>query len=169
MAANLNYRVTVSGTQGDRFAEILSPEALEFVARLDNAFAGRRRELLDARRLRREQLNSGEEQLDFLSETADIRHDESWRVAGAAPGLADRRVEITGPTDRKMTLNALNSGAKVWLADFEDATSPTWQNVVSGQINLFDAIGGDIDFTVPSRTGSGKRYVIGEGPATIVV
>ncbi|MGH3515832.1 MAG: malate synthase A [Haloechinothrix sp.] len=174
MAANLNYRITVSGVQSDRFDEILTSEALEFVARLDNVFAGRRRELLDARRLRREMLNSGEEKLDFRADTAAIREDDSWRVAGAAPGLTDRRVEITGPTDRKMTVNALNSGAKVWLADFEDATSPSWQNVVSGQINLFDAIGGDIDFSVPSRdtrtrAEAGKRYVIGDNPATIVV
>ncbi|SFP29518.1 malate synthase [Amycolatopsis arida] len=158
-------RPEVAGPQGDRFDEILTPAALDFVARLDNAFAGRRRELLDARRLRRERLSTGEETLDFLPETRAIREDDTWRVAGAAPGLEDRRVEITGPTDRKMTVNALNSGARVWLADFEDALSPTWHNVIGGQLNLYDAIRRNIDFT----TEGGKRYRIGEHPATIVV
>ena len=78
--------------------------------------------------------------LDFLEETRDVREDDSWRVADPAPGLVDRRVEITGPTDRKMTVNALNSGAKVWLADHEDANTPLWENVVGGQLNLRDAI-----------------------------
>ncbi|RSN65295.1 malate synthase A [Amycolatopsis sp. WAC 04182] len=164
MVEKLNYRIDVCGPAGDRFDEILTPAALDFVAKLDNAFAGRRRELLDARRLRREKLQSGEEPLDFLPGTRAVRHDSSWSVAPAAPGLEDRRVEITGPTDRKMTVNALNSGAKVWLADFEDATSPTWHNVIDGQINLFDAIRRNIDFT----TEGGKRYTIGDEPATIV-
>ncbi|QWF83320.1 malate synthase A [Amycolatopsis sp. CA-230715] len=164
MASKLNYRVDVAGPAGPRFDEILTPAALDFIARLDNAFAGRRRELLDARRLRREKLASGEENLEFRRETRSVREDPTWQVAGAAPGLEDRRVEITGPTDRKMTVNALNSGAKVWLADFEDATSPTWHNVVDGQLNLFDAIRRDIDFT----TENGKRYTIGDEPATIV-
>ncbi|MQA63928.1 MAG: malate synthase A [Actinophytocola sp.] len=165
MATSLSYRIAVSPTTSNRSDEVLTPAALEFVARLDNEFAGRRRELLDARRLRRDELNAGERNLDFLPETAPVREDSTWQVAGAAPGLEDRRVEITGPTDRKMTVNALNSGAKVWLADFEDATSPTWSNIVSGQVNLYDAIGGDIDFT----TDAGKRYAIGDDPATIVV
>ncbi len=164
MVEKLNYRIDVCGPAGDRFDEILTPAALDFVAKLDNAFAGRRRELLDARRLRREELQSGEKPLGFLPETRSIRDDGSWSVAPAAPGLEDRRVEITGPTDRKMTVNALNSGAKVWLADFEDATSPTWHNVIDGQLNLFDAIRRNIDFT----TGAGKRYTIGDEPATIV-
>ncbi|MEU6644228.1 malate synthase A [Saccharomonospora sp. NPDC046836] len=163
MADTLNYRLEVAGPVGERFDEILTPAALEFVAKLDNAFAGTRRELLDARRRRRERITSGHEQLGFLPETRWIRSDPSWQVAPPAPGLEDRRVEITGPTDRKMTVNALNSGARVWLADFEDATSPTWRNVVDGQLNLFDAIRRDIDFT-----DNGKRYVIGEDPATIV-
>ncbi len=164
MPSPFPYRLHVTGTPGDRFDEILTPAALDFVAKLDNAFAGRRRELLDARRLRREELQSGEKPLGFLPETRAIRDDESWHIAPAAPGLEDRRVEITGPTDRKMTVNALNSGAKVWLADFEDATSPTWHNVIDGQLNLFDAIRRNIDFT----TSAGKRYTIGEEPATIV-
>ncbi|MBK1786087.1 malate synthase A [Prauserella cavernicola] len=163
MADTLNYRLEVAGPAGDRFDEILTPAALEFVAKLDNAFAGRRRELLDARRRRRDRIASGEEQLGFLPETRRIRGDDSWQVAPVAPGLEDRRVEITGPTDRKMTVNALNSGAKVWLADFEDATSPTWSNVVGGQLNLYDAIRRDIDFT-----DKGKHYTVGDDPATIV-
>src|SRR5690606_28951570 len=106
---------------------------------------------------------SGEETLGFLPQTQRIRNDETWQVAPPAPGLEDRRVEITGPPDRKMTVNALNSGAKVWLADFEDETSPTWHNIVSGQLNLYVAIRRNIDFT-----DRGKRYVIGYEPATIV-
>ena len=94
---------------------------------------------------------------DFLPLTAGIRADPGWRVAGPGPGLEDRRVEITGPTDRKMTINALNCGAKVWLADMEDATSPTWTNVIGGQHSLFDAIRGQIDFTSPE----GKEYRVG--------
>ncbi|MFB9686665.1 malate synthase A [Amycolatopsis plumensis] len=164
MVDRLNYRIEVTGPVEGRFAEILTPAALDFLAKLDNTFAGRRRELLDARRTRREELQSGEKPLGFLPETRRIREDESWHVAPTAPGLEDRRVEITGPTDRKMTVNALNSGAKVWLADFEDATSPTWHNVIDGQINLYDAIRRNIDFT----TEAGKRYTIGDDPATIV-
>jgi len=164
MADSKNDRIEVTGPTGDRFDEILTPAALGFIAKLDNAFAGRRRELLDVRRHRREALAAGEESLDFLAETRGVRDDPDWQVAGAAPGLVDRRVEITGPTDRKMTINALNSGAKVWLADFEDASAPTWHNVVDGQLNLYDAIRRDIDFT----SESGKRYTVRDDPATIV-
>ena len=102
---------------------------------------------------------------DFLSETKQIREDPDWRVAGPAPGLVDRRVEITGPTTRSMTVNALNSGAKVWLADFEDATSPTWPNIIAGQLSLIDALDRRIDFTAES----GKEYRLGENIPTIVV
>ena len=177
MARKLHYRVEVVGSAGPRFDEILTPAALDFVARLDNEFAGRRREALDARRRRRDRIRSGEETLGFLPETRSIREDDEWGVAGPGPGLEDRRVEITGPTDRKMTVNALNSGAKVWLADFEDATSPTWHNIIDGQLNLFDAIRRDIDFTTVSNAASagestsadsGKRYTIGDDPAVIV-
>ncbi|EHR52084.1 malate synthase A [Saccharomonospora marina XMU15] len=164
MADRLQDRMKVSGPEGERFEQILTPSALEFIAKLDSAFAGRRRELLDARRRRRERIASGEETLGFLPETRALRADESWQVAHPAPGLEDRRVEITGPTDRKMTVNALNSGARVWLADFEDATSPTWRNIVGGQLNLYDAIRRNIDFT-----DNGKRYTVGDEPATIVM
>jgi malate synthase len=148
----------------DRFDEILTPEALHFLTRLHDQFAGRRHDRLAARMESRKQITNGRN-LRFLPETAAIREDPSWRVAGAGPGLHDRRVEITGPTDRKMTINAMNSGAKVWLADQEDATSPTWQNVIGGQVNLRDAIRRQIDFTTPE----GKTYALGEETPTIVM
>ncbi len=154
----------VVGADRPGFEEILNPEAIDFVVTLDSRFAARRSVLLAARRVQRMRLLSGAE-LDFLPSTATVREDSSWRVASPAPGLLDRRVEITGPPERKMTVNALNSGAKVWLADFEDANSPTWDNVVGGQRNLLDAVRRNIDFT----TDSGKRYTIGADPATIVV
>jgi malate synthase len=157
-------RVQISGPSGDRFDEILTPEAVDFLVALDSEFAARRVALLDTRRARRARYTEGEVP-DFLPETAAIRDDPSWRVAPPAPGLVDRRVEITGPTDRKMTVNALNSGAKVWLADFEDATSPTWANIIGGQLNLLDAVNRRIDFTSPE----GKRYALGGSLATIVV
>src|SRR5207237_6822029 len=167
MVDRLNYRIEVTGEVDGRFAEILTPAALDFLAKLDNTFAGRRRELLDARRVRREELQSGEKPLGFLPETRRGRDDESWHVAPTAPGLEDRRVEITGPTDRKMTVNALNSGAKVWLADFEDANTPLWDNMITGQLNLKDALDRSIDFTSPE----GKSYWLAPDDelATIVV
>ncbi|GHF81285.1 malate synthase [Amycolatopsis bartoniae] len=163
MSTRFTSRIDIAGPRGERFDEILTPAAVDFIAKLDNAFAGRRRELLDARRRRCEELASGERSLEFLPETRWIRNDSSWQVAQPAPGLEDRRVEITGPTDKKMTVNALNSGAKVWLADFEDALSPTWANVIGGQLNLYDAIRRNIDFE-----SNGKQYRVGDNPATIV-
>lgn len=161
----LQHRVEIVPSALPGADRILSPAALEFVAELDNEFAARRCELLARRRERNAALSKGEERLGFLPETLAIREDPTWRVAPEAPGLVDRRVEITGPPDRKMTVNALNSGAKVWLADFEDASSPTWDNVVGGQMNLREAIAGTLDFTAPN----GKRYAVGSDPATIVV
>jgi malate synthase len=143
----------ITGPQQERDDEVLTPRALELVALLHRELNGRRRELLDNRRQRVRALADGGT-LDFLPETAHIREDDSWRVADPAPGLVDRRAEITGPTDRKMTINALNSGAKVWLADHEDANTPLWENVIGGQLNLKDAIGRTIDFTSPE----GKTY-----------
>jgi len=154
----------ITAQRGGRFDEILTPEALTFLTRLHDQFAGRRHERLAARMHQRKAIDNGRN-LRFLPETSAIREDLSWRVAGAGPGLEDRRVEITGPTDRKMTINALNSGAKVWLADQEDATSPTWSNVIGGQISLFDAIRGQIDFT----SAEGKEYTVGETTPTIVM
>jgi malate synthase len=148
----------------DRYDEVLTPEALEFLVGLHRAFDGRRRELLELRGQRYAELAAGGT-LDFLAETKEVREDGTWRVASHAPGLVDRRAEITGPTDRKMTINALNSGAKVWLADLEDANTPLWENLVEGQLNLRDAIDRAIDFTSPE----GKSYALADDVATIVV
>jgi malate synthase len=145
--------VEVSGPMGPRYEEVLTPRALGLIATLHREFNGRRLELLQARQDRVAALAAGGT-LDFLPETAHIRADDSWRVAEPAPGLVDRRVEMTGPTDRKMTINALNSGAKCWLADQEDANSPLWENVVNGPLNLMDSIDRTIDFTSPQ----GKTY-----------
>ncbi|MFC8588300.1 malate synthase A [Streptomyces sp. NPDC057217] len=139
-----------------RQEEVLTEAALAFVAELHRRFTPRRDELLARRAERRAEI-ARTSTLDFLPETAAIRADDSWKVAPAPAALNDRRVEITGPTDRKMTINALNSGAKVWLADFEDASAPTWENVVLGQLNLIDAYTRNIDFTDPR---SGKSYAL---------
>lgn len=136
--------------------EVLTPAALAFVAELHRRFTPRRDELLARRGERRAEI-ARTSTLDFLPETDAIRADDSWKVAPAPAALNDRRVEITGPTDRKMTINALNSGARVWLADFEDASAPTWENVVTGQLNLIDAYARAIDFTDPK---SGKSYAL---------
>jgi malate synthase len=148
-------RVEVLGPIRPGYERILTPEALEFVGRLDQAFAERRCELLAARNRRRAEIEAGAD-LGFRADTRWIRTDPSWKVAPPAPGLVDRRVEITGPTDRKMSINALNSGARVWLADQEDATSPTWDNVVGGQLNLLDASLGELSWTSPE----GRRYEV---------
>jgi len=126
----------------------------------------RRLELLEARAQRQDELSAGGT-LDFLASTEAIRSDTSWRVAPPAPGLIDRRVEITGPTDKKMTINALNSGAKVWLADFEDANTPFWDNMITGQLNLKDALDRKIDFT--SEEGKSYQLRPDDELATIVV
>jgi malate synthase len=158
--------VEVTGPLHARYDEVLTPDALRFLATLQREFGARRNELL-AKRIERERQLAAGGTLDFLPETATIRADNSWRVAEPASGLADRRVEITGPTDRKMTINALNSGANVWLADFEDANTPLWENMVEGHLNLMDALDRTIDFTSPE----GKDYALGadEALATIVV
>jgi malate synthase len=139
-----------------RQEEVLTDAALAFVAELHRRFTPRRDELLARRTERRAEI-ARTSTLDFLPETAAIRADDSWKVAPAPDALQDRRVEITGPTDRKMTINALNSGARVWLADFEDASAPTWENVVLGQLNLTSAYHRSIDFT-DERTG--KSYAL---------
>ncbi len=156
--------LTVAAPMASRFEEILTPPALAFVAELVGTFGPRRDALLAARAERYAHGSPGA-RLGFLPETESIRSDPTWRVAAPAPGLADRRCEITGPTSRKMTINALNSGAKVWMADFEDATAPTWFNVVDGQLNLFDAIRRQIDFT----DEAGKRYALGDTTPTLLV
>ncbi|MFC8284047.1 malate synthase A [Streptomyces cyaneofuscatus] len=139
-----------------RQEEVLTDAALAFVAELHRQFTPRRNELLARRTERRAEI-ARTSTLDFLPETAAVRADDSWKVAPAPAALNDRRVEITGPTDRKMTINALNSGARIWLADFEDASAPTWENVILGQLNLTDAYERRIDFTDPK---SGKSYAL---------
>jgi malate synthase len=151
----------VDATRSD---EILTDEALAFVADLQRRFGPIRDGLLQRRVERRDRI-ARDGRLDFLSETAAIREDASWRVAPAPPDLLDRRVEITGPTERKMAINALNSGARVWLADLEDANTPHWDNVVSGQVNLADAIRRTIDFTSPE----GKEYRLRENGQVAVL
>jgi malate synthase len=156
----------VVGPMRDRYDEVLTAEALDLLATLHREFDARRRDLLEQRRLRVAELAAGKT-LDFLPETRQVRDDPGWSVAAPAPGLVDRRVEITGPTEKKMTINALNSGAKVWLADHEDANTPLWENVIGGQLNLRDAIDRTIDFEDPS----GKSYALRPDAdlATIVV
>lgn len=158
--------ITLTAQPICRQNEVLTPDALEFVAKLHRATADRRQELLQARRTRRAEIAGGADPR-FLPETEGIRNDPSWRVAPPAPGLEDRRVEITGPVDQKMTINALNSGAKVWLADMEDSSTPNWRNVIKGQLNLTDALERRIDFTTPE----GKEYKLrpaGELPTIVV-
>jgi malate synthase len=160
----MNPSIDITGPRGERFDEILTDEALQFVAELHARFSGQRHDRLADRMQRRFDLGNGRD-LRFLAETEHVRNDTTWKVAGAGPGLEDRRVEITGPTDRKMAINALNSGANVWLADQEDATSPTWANVIGGQLSLFDFMRGQLDFTSPE----GKTYAVtAETTPTIV-
>jgi malate synthase len=142
---------------------VLTDDALAFLGTLHDRFEPRRRELLAARALRRERLRAGET-LDFLADTREVREGD-WQIAPVPDDLQDRRVEITGPVDRKMIINALNSGARGFMADFEDSLSPTWPNVVNGQQNLTDAIAGTISFTGPD----GRDYQLGEQTATLLV
>ncbi len=142
--------------------QILTPEACRFVADLCTTFEPRRQQLLARRAERQREIDSGKLP-DFLPETASVRGGD-WRVPPPPADLVDRRTEITGPVDRKMAINALNSGAQCWMADFEDANSPTWENVIQGQINLRDAVRRTITFTSPE----GKQYALKEKTATIV-
>jgi malate synthase len=145
-----------------RDEQVLSPDALAFVAELHRRFDGTRHALLAARAERQARLDDGELP-DFLPETREVREGD-WRVAPVPPDLQDRRVEITGPVDRKMVINALNSGARCFMADFEDANSPTWRNCVEGQANLTDAI----ERTIELHTGE-KTYRLGDDPAVLLV
>jgi len=157
--------VVVRGRMGPRYADILTRDALAFLAELHRRFDGERRALLAARAERQKRFDAGELP-DFPRETKHIRDDDSWRVAPVPADLNDRRVEITGPVDRKMIVNALNSGATHYMADFEDANSPTWANNLEGQINLKDRWAGKIDFTDPQTK---KRYAVGPNPAVLIV
>ena len=156
--------VAIQATPGKRDDEILTSGALAFLAALHRRFDARRLELL-ARRVERQKLFDAGETPDFLPETKSIR-DGDWRVAPIPADLIDRRVEITGPVDRKMIVNALNSGAKVFMADFEDATSPLFANMIDGQANLRDLWTGDIDFT---DAANGKHYAVKADPAKLMV
>jgi len=162
--------IEVTGPIRDRYEEILTPEAIAFLTELHHRFASRRHDRLADRMRRRFEIGNGHDP-KFRDDTAHIREDRDWRGGGGGPRPADRRVEITGPTDPKMTINALNSGARVWLADQEDATSPTWKNVIEGQLSLKDAIRGELSFTAPaSESGPGKEYrVTAERTPTIVM
>ncbi|MGH2502686.1 MAG: malate synthase A, partial [Ktedonobacterales bacterium] len=144
--------VEITGPGGEGYADILTEQAQAFLARLARSFEARRQELLQRRIERQQQFDAGVLP-DFLPETAEVRAAD-WRIASFPEEIADRRVEITGPVDRKMIINALNSGACVYMADFEDSHSPTWQNTVAGQLNLLDAVAGRIEYSSPE----GKAY-----------
>ncbi len=156
-------RLELRGAIEPGFDEVLTPDALEFVAELEQRFGGGRRELLEARAQRRARVRAGE-QLDFLPQTREIREGD-WRVAAVPADMQQRWVEITGPTERKMTINALNSGADGFMADFEDANAPTWRNMVEGHVNLRDAIEGAITYD----GSDGRHYELGPDPATLLV
>src|SRR5260370_10486721 len=158
--AGVEFRAPVT----ERYAQVLTREAVAFVVGLQRAFNGRRKELLAARVARQARIDAGERP-DFLPETKEIRERE-WTVAALPKDLLDRRVEITGPVERKMIINALNSGAKVFMADFEDSTTPTWENLMEGQINLKDGVRRTITF---SDEKTGKSYKLIENPAVLVV
>lgn len=155
--------VEVTAPVSPAYEAILTPDALQFLADLERAFGQRRRELLKKRQAQQAAIDVGELP-DFRPETKGIREAE-WQVAPIPDDLQRRWVEITGPTDRKMMINALNSGADVFMADFEDANSPTWENMIEGQINLIDAVAGTIEFTNPD----GKEYTLDEEVATLLV
>ena len=164
MPLDIAANIQINGPVEGRAVEILTPEALAFVADLHRRFDARRRELLVARSVRQARFDAGELP-DFLPDTVDIRESD-WTVAPIPVDLQDRRVEITGPVDRKMIINALNCGAKVFMADFEDATSPTWSNLIEGQVNLKDRWAGQLAHVDPK---SGKSYALGENLAVLKI
>ncbi|MBP1950163.1 malate synthase A [Virgibacillus litoralis] len=153
-------KVQINNHWGDKFDEVLTDDALNFIAKLHIHFEERRKRLLELRN----ELQKGEHDLDFLSDTREIR-ESNWTIEPMPTDLQDRRVEVTGPVDRKMVINALNSGAKTFMADFEDATSPSWENVINGQINLKDAIRKEIDF----QGDNGKEYKLNDSTAVLIV
>ncbi len=159
----MSHNIELHGAIQAGFDEVITPDALDFVAELQARFGSRREELLEARGRRRARLADGA-LLDFLTDTREIR-DGDWTVAPVPPDMQQRWVEITGPTDRKMTINALNSGADGFMADFEDANAPTWHNMIDGQRNLRDAIDGTITY----RDSEGKDYELSDDSATLLV
>ncbi|KAI1188176.1 malate synthase, glyoxysomal [Nemania serpens] len=142
--------VSLSGAVKPEHKKILTPEALAFLTLLHRSFNDTRKQLLERRVIRQAEIDRGALP-DFLPETRSIREDPSWKGAPPAPGLVDRRVEITGPTDRKMVVNALNSDVWTYMADFEDSSAPTWENMINGQVNLYDAIRRQVDFKLGSK------------------
>jgi malate synthase len=163
-ALDLPAGVVIDGAMKPGFEKVLTKEAVAFVADLQRKFNARREELLAARVERQKRLDAGEKP-DFLPETAKIRESD-WTVAPLPKDILDRRVEITGPVDRKMIINALNCGANVFMADFEDASTPTWANMIEGQYNLADAVRRQIDYVDPV---SGKSYKLNEKTAVLFV
>ena len=163
-ALDLPAGVTIDGALKPGFEKVLTKEAIAFVADLQRKFNARREELLALRVERQKRLDAGEKP-DFLPETANIRESD-WTVAPLPKDILDRRVEITGPVDRKMIINALNCGANVFMADFEDASTPTWSNMIEGQYNLADAVRRQIDYVDPV---SGKSYKLNEKTAVLFV
>src|SRR6185312_13479731 len=155
--------IQISGQHEPDYDEILTPEALAFIEQLHRHFEPRRQEILQARAVRQAEINDGGA-LGFLDETAGVR-EADWQVAPAPADLNNRRVEITGPAERKMIINALNCGANVFMADFEDALSPTWDNLVRGQLNLRDAVRRTISFENPD----GRQYSLNDDIATLVI
>lgn len=145
------------------FKQILSDDACEFLSHLHLKFNDRRKELLELRLKKKEDLRTGSK-LGFLENTKHIRHDRTWKIGALPPPLLKRHVEITGPVDRKMVINALNSGADCFMADFEDSNSPTFTNQINGQINLRDAVNRKIDFEL-----KGKQYKLIDNPAVLLV
>ncbi len=156
--------IDLLGVLRDGYADILTPEALRFAAALERRFRDRRRELLEARVQYQRRLDDGESP-DFRADTWEVRHSD-WQVAELPADLVDRRVEITGPVDRKMIINALNSGANVFMADFEDSSAPSWANMVEGQIHLRDAVRRTIEYVHPA---TGKEYRLNDDPAVLIV
>ena len=156
--------IQVVGEVFEGFETILTPEALQFIEQLEKRFGSKRRELLMRRYKRQKEIDQGVLP-SFLQETESIRNDDNWTIWPLPQDLQDRRVEITGPTDRKMVINALNSGAKMFMADFEDATSPSWQNLIEGQMNLKDAVNRTITFQNPD----GREYRLNDQTAVLLV
>src|SRR5680860_905577 len=161
----LNFKINgveINGEMEPGFESILTKDAIEFVVKLHRKFNDTRKQLLEDRGKRQKEIDKGVFP-DFLEDTISVREGD-WQVGNIPDDLQDRRAEITGPVDRKMVINALNSGAKVFMSDFEDSNTPTWSNTIDGQINLRDAVDGTISFS-----SKGKEYALGETLATLLV
>ncbi len=164
VVSSIQRDIELRGNHRAEFADIISPEALAFVAKLERQFRATRKALLAKRAERQARLNAGE-MPNFLEDTRGIREDASWKIGTIPADLQNRRVEITGPVERKMMINALNSGANIFMADFEDANSPTWMNVLQGQRNLRDVVERTISLTTPE----GKQYRLNEKTAVLLI